>query len=162
MALIKIKYLGQTSTGKFSKYEIIPIITPASGKNPEIIDFSIEKLKHDEVLLNKNFCTCGFLSQTHLYLTPQIGDEVEVDVKGFVKNITTTINYFSGIDKDKQEQFSKMKKIEKEFVENSLFIKKMEEYDLKGSDLKLLEEIKLIKDKRRLVNLQIKGLGVED
>ena len=158
MAIVTVIYRGTTSSGKYHKYEVEA--TPGSGNKPA--NNHSNDLTNEGVQLNANLGYIGFLSQTHLYLTSKIGDKTKVDVRGFSKNPTTTINYFHNIDKEKQEAFSKIQKMNKEFAEISSFTKKLEEFDISANDYKSFEEIKLLKEKRRLVAAQLKGLSDEE
>jgi hypothetical protein len=168
MALVTVKYLGSTSTGRYHKYEVIPTITPAkpaSGAGateveatPEIVNTHVAELTADGVEMNKNLGVTGFLSQTHLHTTPKVGDTVEADVRAFVKNATTTVNFFHGIDRAKQEAFASANRLNREFAEVASFAKKLEEFDISANDIKAFEEIKLLKERRKLITAQLKGL----
>lgn len=162
MATCTVKYLGTTSTGKYHKYQVVPTTTPAKGTTPAKENDHKAELEADGVQLNVNIGGVAFLSQTHLYSVPKIGDTVAVDIRAFAKNSTTTINYFHGIDKSKQEAFAAAAKLNREFAEVAAFAKKLEEFDITVADIKALEEIKLLKERRKLVSAQLKGLSDED
>lgn len=162
MATCTVKYLGTTSTGKYHKYQVLPTSTPANGSTPATENDHKAELEADGVQLNVNIGGVAFLSQTHLYSVPKIGDTATVDVRAFSKNSTTTVNFFHGIDKSKQEAFSAANKLNREFAEVAAFAKKLEEFDISVADIKALEEIKLLKERRRLVSAQLKGLTSDE
>ena len=161
MAICTVIYLGATASGKYHKYSVVP--TSILGSTPETENDHKAELEAEGVQLNPNIGGVAFLSQTHLYLTPKIGDTAtNVDIRAFSKNATTTVNFFHGIDKSKQEAFSAANKLNREFAEVAAFAKKLEEFDISVADIKALEEIKLLKERRRLVSAQLKGLTSDE
>jgi hypothetical protein len=118
MAISKIKYIGTTSSGRGFKYEII-------ADTDAKVAAAKTALEADKVVFNPNLGVVGFISQTHLYTTPKIGDVVDVDVKGYEDERSRQVNWFKDIDKIKQKAFAENKAVQAEVasivgVENAL------------------------------------------
>lgn len=148
-----IKFIGATSSGKSFKYEIIADTAPK-------LTALQEALKNDGVKMNPNLGVPGFISQTHLYLTPNEGDTFEVDVRGYHDDRTDRdINWFKDIDKIKQKNFAEKQQLTAEVrsivnVENTLT-------DLNSSlDVERFERVRLLKLQQKKLAREIDLMGV--
>lgn len=125
---LRIAFIGKTSSMLGSKYQIVAqaveavaavdavmngkvVVTPAVleviGRTADEVRLELQKAAEAEgVQFNANVGVGCFISQTHLHLTPEVGKEADVDLKGFEK-AGRIINYFAGIDKVRQEAFAK-------------------------------------------------------
>lgn len=97
----KIKFIGKTSSGLGNKYQVLVAASDVQKTKTALTNAGVE--------FNPNIGELGFISSTHLYLTPKIGDETDVEIKGF-KQGSRTVNYFEGIDKDAQKRFVETRK----------------------------------------------------
>lgn len=148
-----IKFIGATSSGKSFKYEI------TADSAPKLTALETA-LKNDGVMMNPNLGVPGFISQTHLYLTPNEGDTVEVDVMGYMDDRTDrNVNWFKGIDKSKQKNFAEKQQLTAEVrsivnVENTLT-------DLNSSlDVERFEKVRLLKLQQKKLSREIELMGV--
>lgn len=168
MALVSVRYIGSTSSGRMHKYELISSVTPAitdkNGKvtTPESDNITEIKaaLKGDKVVLNTNVGDRHFLSPTHLHLTPTVGDECEVDVRAFQPDPTSDfVNYFHGIDHEAQKSFAKAKVVK---VNVAAFAQVQKALDNAGIDASTKEfmEYQLLEQELAIKRLTFQRMNV--
>lgn len=155
MATVKIKYLGTTSSGYNHKYEII-------GDNATKIKEAIEAAKADGVSMNANINN-GFVSSTHLHLTPEMGNEAEVDLKGFKRDTDRySVNWFDGIDKSKQKSFSEAQRYTSQFGTLAAMNNAAVAKGLDLDSLSKLVNIQTSMKKGALIDRQLSMLSLSD
>lgn len=169
---IRVSYQGATSSGRMHKFAIVVPIMPEVEDGEGVVTMSSEAataaellrittgLKAAGVVLNTNIGDRHFLSSTHLYSAPTIGNEVDVDVRGYHDtNSDRDVNFFADIDKAAQKDFAQRQVVnrlvgEVVMVETAL--------SAKGSsiDAEKFERIQLLKTQQRKLEKEMQAIIV--
>lgn len=145
--------MGATSSGKGFKYEVIEAdATKLTAK--------VSALEAANVVMNANLGFAGFISSTHLYLTPKVGDQVEVEITGAEIN-GRQVNFFPNIDKTKQKAFIDALRIKDEIGELVSIERALDEAN-SGMDIEKLMKVRLLREQTKLVSRKIAQLGDDE
>lgn len=151
---LTITYLGSTSSNRGHKYAIsLPTFDATNTKEK-----FAAAIAADGIVLNANVGEFGFISQTHLYLTKNINDKIEIDVLGYKDDTDRQRNYFANIDKNKQRRFAESKRI----ADDVFAVVAIEEAlaDAESSiDVLKFEQIRLLKLQQSKLQKEIAALS---
>ena len=145
---VTVIFRGATGSGRNFKYEIKDY-KPAMDA----------ELKKEGIELNTNlkdnFGYAGFISSTHLYLTPKVGAEHEVELKAFKapdRDFATI--YFADIDKEAQKRFVNRLLVDRE-VDSIVDIESALEKKGSSLDVEKFEKIRMLRLQQQKLQKEI-------
>lgn len=165
---IKVQYVGTTSSGRMHKYALVIAALMAADSvtvektEAQVLDETITALKAEGVTMNQFLGDRTFLSSTHLHTIPTIGNQIEVNVKGYHDGATDRdVNYFADIDKTAQRAFAQRQLINQQ-VGEIVMVEGAFAAAGSATSVETFEKIKLLKAQQALVNKQAQAIVLAD